>query len=95
MPRPMCVAMYIGGLYHVSITRYRYLKAGEADQVGADTEAGTRAGRAADRRGVDIEDGEDGEGSQRNRADLIGAELLARQQPAGNRDGETLQGILN
>jgi hypothetical protein len=43
---------------HYILTRAG-LKPGEADQVGANTETGTRAGGRADRRGVDVEDGED------------------------------------
>jgi hypothetical protein len=67
----------------------------ETDQVGANTEAGTRAGGRADGGGIDIEDGKDGEGSQGDRADLIHTELLAREQVARNGDGEALEGILD
>ena len=51
---------------------------GEANEVGAETEAGARAGRRANRRGVDVEDGEHGEGRQGDGSDLLDAELLAR-----------------
>ena len=67
----------------------------EADQVGANTETGTRAGRRADRRGVDVENGEHGQRRQGNRADLVDAELLAWEQVAGDGDGEALEGILH
>lgn len=75
--------------------RLRLHASRETDQVGANTEAGTRAGRGADRGGIDIEDGKDGQGSQGDRADLIHTQLLAREQVARNGDGEALQGILD
>lgn len=68
---------------------------GEANKVGANTEAGTRAGRRANGRSIDIEDGKDGEGREGDRADLVDTELLAREQVARNGDGEALQGILD
>ena len=81
---------------HYYMLRRPVLKpGGEANEVGANTEAGTRAGRRTDRGGIDIEDGEDGEGSQRNRADLIDTELLAREQVARHGNGEALQGVLH
>ena len=38
--------------------------------MGANTEAGTRASGRADRGGIDVEDGERGQGNEGNHADL-------------------------
>ena len=69
--------------------------AGEADEVGADTEAGTRAGRGADGRRVDVEDGERGGGDEGDHGDLTPLHRLAGDDERGNRDGETLEKILH
>ena len=45
--------------------------------MGANTEAGTRAGRRAYAGGVDVQDGERGEGDQGDHADLRQLEALA------------------
>lgn len=45
--------------------------------MGANTKAGTGAGRRADRRGIDIEDRERGERNEGNHADLGELEALA------------------
>ena len=49
----------------------------EADKVGANTEAGTRARRRADAGGVDVQDGERRQGNEGNHADLGQLETLA------------------
>lgn len=63
--------------------------------MGANTEAGTRACRRADAGGIDIQDGERGQGNEGNHADLGQLEALAREQVGRNRYGETLKGILD
>jgi len=68
---------------------------GESNEPGADTEASTRASRAADGGGIDVEDGEGGSGSQGNHGDLIPTHRLARNDIGGDGDGETLQNILD
>lgn len=45
--------------------------------MGANTEAGTSASRRADAGGIDIEDGERGEGNEGNHTDLGQLEALA------------------
>lgn len=67
----------------------------ESNEVGADTEASTRAGRSTDRGGLDIEDGERGQGDEGDHADLTVLERLAREDKRRDGDGETLQGILD
>lgn len=52
--------------------------------MGADTEAGTRARRRADRRGVDVQDGERGQGNEGNHADLGELEALAGEEVGRN-----------
>jgi len=49
----------------------------EAYEVGANTEAGTRARRRAYAGGIDIEDGERGQRNEGNHADLGELEALA------------------
>ena len=67
----------------------------EADEVGADTEASTCAGRGTDRRGLDIEDGERRQGNEGDHADLTVLQCLPREDEGGDGNGETLQGILD
>ena len=45
--------------------------------MGANTEAGTSAGRRADAGGIDIQDGERGQRNEGNHADLGELETLA------------------
>ena len=49
----------------------------EAYEVGTNTEAGTRARRRADAGGIDIQNGERGQGNEGNHADLRQLEALA------------------
>ena len=63
--------------------------------MGANTEAGTRARRRADAGGIDIEDGERGQGNKGNHTDLGQLESLAGQQISRNGYGETLKGVLD
>ena len=63
--------------------------------MGANTEAGTGARRRADRGGIDIEDGERGQGNEGNHADLGQLEALAGQEVGGNGHSEALKGVLD
>ena len=67
----------------------------EPNEVGADTETGARARGRPDARGVDVEDRKDCKRRQGDRADLLDAEFLAREEVARDGDGETLQGVLD
>jgi len=67
----------------------------KSDKISANTESSTRARGRADRRGVDVEDGEDGQRREGDGSNLVDAELLAREQVARDGDGEALQGVLN
>jgi len=58
--------------------------------MGANTEAGTRARRRADGGGVDIQNGERGQGNEGNHADLRQLEALARQEVCRNGYSQTL-----
>ena len=68
---------------------------GEANEVGADTEASALASRRADRGRDDVEDREDGRGDNAERHDLIPGERAAGDKDGRNRDEETLNEILN
>jgi len=63
--------------------------------VGANTEAGTGARRRADGGGIDIEDGERGQGNEGNHADLRQLEALAGEEVRRNRNSQTLKGVLD
>lgn len=67
----------------------------ESNEVGADTEARTRARRGTDRGRLDVEDGERGKGDEGDHADLTVLERLPREDKRRDGDGETLQGILD
>jgi len=53
-----------------------FLKAGEANQVGAHTEASALAGRHGDRGGESVQQGEGGEGGRADRQNLAKVRLL-------------------
>ena len=71
----------------------RFLR--EANEVGTNTEASTRAGRGTDRRGLDIKNGERRQGDEGDHADLAVLQCLPREDEGGDGNGETLQGILD
>jgi hypothetical protein len=71
------------------------LYARESNEVGADTEASTCAGRRADRRSIDIENSESGRGDEGDHGDFTGLEGLARKDERGNCHRETLEKILD
>lgn len=76
----------IGSLYQ----HFNYLQGGwEANQVGTDTESGTRAGTGANTGDVGIEDGESGGGDQSNQSNLIHLEGLLRDGVGSNSDHKT------
>jgi len=68
---------------------------GEANKVGADTEASTLAGRGTDGGGDDVEDRENGRGNNAERYDLVPRERAAGHEDRGNRDKEALHEILH
>jgi len=67
----------------------------ESNKTGADTESSTCAGRGADTGGIDVEDRKRRCRHKRNHADLRRLHCLARQDIRGNRDGKTLEQVLD
>lgn len=63
---------------------------GEANEVGAETEASALAGRNADGWGEHIQDGEDRGGEEGKGGNLVEGQSLARDEERRRRDGETL-----
>ena len=68
---------------------------GEANKVGADTEASALASRRADRGRDDIEDSEDSRGDNAERHDLVPWERAAGNKDGRNSDEEALNEVLN
>lgn len=70
------------------------LDPGESHQVSANTETGTGAGGRTNAGGIDVEDREGREGSERNHGNLGHFKDLAGEHISRNGDGKTLQRIL-
>lgn len=68
---------------------------GEADEVGADTEASTLASRHTDRRGDNVEDSEHGSGNNAEGEDLLNGESLLGDKDSGDGHEETLDQVLD
>jgi hypothetical protein len=68
---------------------------GEANEVGANTEASALASRGADRGRDNVKDREDGRGDNAERHDLIPGERATGNKDSRNSDKETLDEILN
>ena len=85
--------------YKIALTSNRFGRlepaAGEANEVGADTEASALASRRADRGRDNVEDSEDGRSDNAERHDLIPGERAAGDEDRRHRDEETLDKILN
>ena len=71
------------------------LHAGEADQVGTDTEARTLACRHADRGGEDVEHREHRRSGDGNRQDLIEGEGLPGDEHECKSNGHALNDVLD
>lgn len=71
----------------------RHLEA--AGQLRAERQTGALAGRQADAGGQQVEDREDDRRDNRDRDDLLNIGNLLRDDRHRNRDGETLQEILD
>ena len=67
----------------------------ETDEVGAETEAGTLAGRNTNGGGEDIQNGEHRRSEQGQRGNLIQRQRLARDENSGRRNYKALNQILN
>ena len=72
-----------------------YLRTGEADEVGTETEAGTLTGRDTDGGRDQIQNGEDGGGDKSERGDLIERLALAGDKDGGTRNDEALDQVLD
>ena len=84
-------AKWITGLVEIG----DFLHAWEADQVGAQTEAGALASRHANARRNSIQDGEDNRSEDTKGGDLIQRQSLLRDQDRGGGDNKTLNQVLN
>ena len=71
------------------------LHAGEADQVGADTEARTLACRHADRGGEDVQHREHRRRRDRHRQDLVKGQGLPGNEHERERNGHALNNVLD
>ena len=67
----------------------------ETDQVGSQTEACTLASCQANRGRQQVEDGEDGSGHEGYNNNLLNIGGLAGNDGHGNRNGQTLEEILD
>jgi hypothetical protein len=70
------------------------LHAGEADEVGTETEAGTLAGSNSHARGENIEDGEDSGGENGHSGNLTHRERLLGDESSSKSYSNTLNKIL-
>ena len=92
------IAYDIKCIIHNSLLYYFLLASslsGEADQVGADTEAGTLAGRDTDARGEDIQHSENSRSRDGDRQDLIEGQALPGDEDKRQSHGDTLNYILD
>jgi hypothetical protein len=72
-----------------------HLQAGEANQVGAQTETGALACRQSDARGQQVQQSEGHRGDNADSQDLLQVQLLLRDDEGSQCHGQTLQEILN
>lgn len=77
------------------ILLYHLQAAGEADQVGTQTEARALARRHTDRRRDQVQHSEDRGGDQRQRRDLVNRQTLPGNEDSRTRNDQTLNQILN
>ena len=68
---------------------------GEADEVGADTEASTLTSRHTDGGGDDVEDGEHGRSNNGKGDDLLNGESLLGDKDGSDGHEETLDQVLD
>ena len=74
----------------------RYLHAGgEADEVSAETEAGTLTGSHTNRGRDSVEDGKDDRSEDGEGGDLIKRQSALRDEDGGGSDNKTLDEVLN
>ena len=71
------------------------LQAGKADEVGTETEPSALTGGEANARGHQIQEGEGDGGDNGNGQDLLHIQLLLGDDEGRQRNGQTLQEILN
>jgi hypothetical protein len=69
--------------------------AGEANEVRANAEAGTLASRNADRRGDEVEHGENSRGDDGDGDNLLEVHALPGNEHGSETDGDTLNQILD